>query len=274
MKRLYIARVILAVAFLVAAILCFTTGYSQRSAILAGTRHLHIMPLYFAESAGVIAVWLVITLVWGRIYCSTVCPVGTLQDMMLLIRRRIPALNRPFRYRHPQPARWHVLVVYMICLVAGLAVLPLILEPWFITGNIVTLFGGRGMSQIWLSYGFSSLWGVICGLLSLLVLLPWALLRGREFCNSVCPVGTVLGTVSRHAAFRIEIDGDRCVSCMRCQDNCRTGSIKVVSRYVDNGRCVRCMECVSRCPSSAIRYTQDRRRPATPLFSRRQYNKT
>jgi hypothetical protein len=267
MKKIWIIRCVLAAAFLVCAVLCFVLGEEKTPAALAATRRLQIVPMYLAEGAGVIAVWLLITLVWGRIYCSTVCPVGTLQDVMLHVRRRIPALNRPFRYTRPQRMRHHVLIVYVACLVLGLGVIPLVLEPWFMTGNMVQAAGLHGHG-LWAKCGYSALWGVIWGAVSLAILLPWALLRGREFCNTVCPLGTVMGYLSRRSAFQIVIDGDRCTSCMRCQDNCRASCIKVVSRYVDNSRCVRCLECVAKCPEQAIRYTQDRQRPATPLFTR------
>lgn len=268
MKKLRIARIVLSALFLAATAACFIFDADSIPAAVSNTRRLHMAPLYMAESAGVIGVWLLITLVWGRIYCSTVCPVGALQDLMLHLRRRIPALDKPFRLRRPPVVRHHVLVVYVICLVTGLTVVPLMLEPWFIAGNMTQLFGAGRMAEIWVRYGFPAAWGVVCGLLSIAVILPWALLRGREFCNSVCPLGTAMGYLSSRAAFQIAIDGDRCISCMRCQDNCRSSGIKVVSRYVDNSRCVRCFECVARCPQGAIRYTQERRRPASPLFGR------
>lgn len=267
MKKLWIIRCVLAAGFLVCAVLCFVLGGEKTPAALDATRRLQIAPMYLAEGAGVIAVWLLITLVWGRIYCATVCPVGALMDVMLRIRRRIPALNKPFRYTRPQRARHHVLIVYAACLIIGLGVVPLILEPWFMTGNMTQALGGRG-TRLWAECGYSAIWGVIWGTVSLVIVLPWALLRGREFCNTVCPLGTAMGYLSRRSAFQIVIDGDKCVSCMRCQDNCRASCIKVVSRYVDNSRCVRCLECVAKCPHEAIRYTQERRRPATPLFTR------
>lgn len=269
MKKLRIIRIVLAAAFLVASVLCFVLGREAQPRVIAGAvagaERLQIEPLYFAESAGVILVWLIITLVWGRIYCSTVCPVGALADVMLHLRRRIPALNKPFSYSKPRRIRYHLLLVYAVSLAMGLTVVPLVFDPWFVMGNMLQPFGGK-ISALWVKCGYSALWGMIWGVESVIILLPWALLRGREFCNTVCPVGTVLGYVSRRSAFRINIDGDRCISCMKCQDNCRSSCIKVAERYVDNGRCVKCFECVAHCPQNAIRYTQERRRPASPLF--------
>ena len=266
MKKIWVVRILLAAAFLVATVLFFILGEEGTPAAVTHVRRLHITPVYFAETAGVTLVWLIITLVWGRIYCSTVCPIGAIQDIMLHVRRRIPRLNKPFRYTKPSRIRHHILIIYIACLIAGLVAVPLILEPWFITSNAVQCLGGN--HSAWAAYGFSALWGVICGIVSLLVIFPWALLRGREFCNTVCPLGTAMSYLSRRSAFQIVIDGDKCVSCMKCEENCRASCIKVVSRYVDNTRCVRCMECVARCPEGAIRYTQDRQRPITPLFGK------
>lgn len=266
-KKLRIVRILLAALFLIATVLCFLLGH-QAPKLVSGTAKLHMAPLYLAETAGATLTWLIISLVWGRIYCSTVCPIGALQDVMLLIRRKIPALNKPFHYRKASKVRLHILILYIICLVCGLAVVPLALEPWFMVGNATLLMGESRMANIWASYGFSALWGMIFGAVALAVILPWALWRGREFCNTVCPLGTLMGCLSRRAAFRITIDGDKCTSCLICQDNCRASAINVAGRYVDNGKCVRCLECAAKCPEKAIRYTQDRNRPSTPLFMR------
>lgn len=265
MKKLWLIRLLLAVAFLVTTVLVCVFGHDT-PVFLQRIGRLHIVPLYLAESAGVIVVWLLITLVWGRVYCSTVCPVGTLQDIMLRIRRRVPSLNKEFRYRKASRIRHHIFIVYLVCLLTGLVVVPLVVEPLFITANGVQAFGGS--HSVWVQYGFSAAWGVVWGIVSSGVILPWSLLHGRRFCNTVCPLGTAMSYLSAHSAYQISIDGNKCVSCMRCQDNCRAECIQVSRRYVDNARCVRCMECVAKCPSGAIRYTQTRHRPLTPLFGK------
>lgn len=274
MKKIYIGRLVLAAAFFVATLLYFIIGEAGAPEAIGRLKRLHMMPLYLAETAGVTIVWLLISLVWGRIYCSTVCPIGTLQDLMLRLRRRIPRLDKPFRYRRARKMRHHILLIYIICVCASVAIFPLVIEPWFMTGNICTLFGSHVMTSVWSRYGFSAIWGILSGTLSLIVLLPWALLRGREFCNTICPLGTAMGYMSRYSAFQIMFDPDKCISCMKCEDNCRSNCIKVISRYVDNQRCVRCMECVAKCPADAIRYSQQQHRPLSPLFSPRRQAKS
>ncbi len=266
MKRIRIVRIILAILFFACSILFFVFGHEYSVAHYA-TR-LQILPLYLAESAGVILVWLIITFLWGRIYCSTVCPVGTLQDIAIRLRRCWPRFNKPFAYKTPWRGRMHILVIYLICMICGFTIVSLILEPWYIFGNITSAAGAKGMHQMWIEYGFSAVLGIIIGIISLLILLPYALLRGRDFCNNICPFGTVLSIVASRAALQIVIDPDKCISCMRCEDECRSSCIKVVSRHVDNSRCIRCFDCIAHCPVNAIKYTQQKHRPMTPLFSK------
>ena len=268
MKKLRIIRIVLAAIFFVATVLYFVFG-EESHPVLRHAARLQIIPLYLSETAGVVLVWGLITLVWGRIYCSTVCPVGTLQDIVIRVRRRVPTLNRPFRYKRGRRIRHHILVVYVVCLVIGLGVVPLVVEPWFMFGNITSLFGTSHAARLWAGYSFGALAGMLAGIVSALVILPYALLRGRDFCNDICPLGTAMGYLASRSAFQIVINPDKCTGCMECEYGCKASCIKVVSRYVDNSRCVRCFDCVARCPEKAISYTQDRHRPSTPLFARR-----
>lgn len=265
-KPLRLIRMVAAVLFFGATVAYFLipAGVSRT---VGGLTRLHPVSLTLGTVAGVAAVWFIIALVWGRLYCSTVCPVGTLIDGVVWLRRRIPALRRPFRYKNPVRCRPHILFAYVCCLIAGLAVVPLVADPFHIMGNILLPFGGGRVDTLWIQYGTGVAMGIGVGLLSLIVLVPYALLCGRDFCNAVCPLGIALGYASGIAAVRITIDPDKCISCGRCEEECSASAIKVAGRHVDNSRCVRCFRCVAHCPENAIRYTMNRNRPATPLMA-------
>ncbi|HEY1406002.1 MAG TPA: 4Fe-4S binding protein, partial [Spirochaetota bacterium] len=64
--------------------------------------------------------------------------------------------------------------------------------------------------------------------------------KGRIWCNYICPVGAVIGLISRFSLTRIVISHD-CISCGVCEKNCRGGCIDSVSRSIDEDRCVRCL---------------------------------
>lgn len=215
---------------------------------------------------GATLVWLLITFMFGRVYCATACPIGTFSDIFLRIRRRIPALNKPFSYRHHSRRGVHLLWIYILCLLAGVVVVPFAIEPWNIARNMAAAANPDTVSTTWATISLGAGTGIVAGLASALLIAVTSLWHGREFCSRYCPLGTALGFVQEHSVMHVEIDPDMCTSCGKCEDICRAQCIKVVSRYVDASRCVRCFDCVAECPENAIRYQINRNRPATPLL--------
>ncbi len=272
MKQLRPLRITVATLFFVATV-CYVSAlpyighfgrFSEKSQIM-----LSMIPVTF----GTILVWLLITLLFGRIYCSSVCPVGTLSDLFIsggsLWRRLRKKPVYRFRYRHPRPWTMHVLVIYLLCLMAGLLWVSAILEPWNIMRNILAVATPTAEETGWISLGVGLGAGFITGGVSFIILLLVAVESGRAYCTDFCPVGALLGFVSNRSLYHIEINPDKCISCGLCEEKCKSSCIKVVSRYVDNARCVRCFDCIDICPSDAIRYQSDRNRPLQPLFRRR-----
>ena len=78
---------------------------------------------------------------------------------------------------------------------------------------------------------------------------------GRLYCNTVCPVGSLLAVLSRRPLFRIAIDENACVGSGLCERTCKAGCIDAKARTVDAGRCVACFDCLNACRKGAIRYT-------------------
>lgn len=267
MKQLRIIRMVLAILFLVASVACVTLGAATPPAALLAQRSQIILSALSA-TAGSTLVWIVITLLFGRVYCSTVCPVGTVSDIFLKIRNRIPRLATPFRYTHPSRISAHILWVYILCIIIGVMGIPYLIEPWNIMRNLGAIVNVSAIAGTWLNIGMSALAGIMGGVTALLLVALLSLWRGREFCTSYCPVGKALGLLSEYSMYHIEIDRDKCSSCGLCEDICRSSCIKTVSRYVDNSRCVRCFDCVAKCPDQAVRFQINRNRPASPLMTR------
>lgn len=282
MRDLRTIRIFLASLFFAAAAAYLFIG-SGITPVAIGAEKVQIIPSILTMTMGATGFWLVATFVFGRIYCSTVCPVGALQDSATWLRRHlggVKSLRRlrlrsggrpifaPFRYR--RAGRWQglVLLAYTVCLLLGLTAFATIIEPWNMLRSAARATNPEAVAP-WLIASGNIMLGSVFAFLVLIGIWLTALVRGRRFCSEICPIGTVLGAVSHVAIYRIEIDPDRCTNCMRCEEVCKTEGIKVAGRYVDNARCVRCFDCLKVCPDDAINFQRGRNRRITPLFRKR-----
>jgi ferredoxin len=220
-------------------------------------------------SAGCVAV-VVLTLLFGRIYCAMLCPLGVLMDFSARIAGRT-GKKRKLPYR---PGRtWLRALVVIVCaagLLAGTALPLAFLDPYSVFGKITaaTLRPLLG----WINHGIAATklinpvcvspvaWtsaGMALGLLGLVIVS--AVFRGRLWCNTVCPVGAVLGFFSKHALFRLKIADAACVGCSMCERVCPTQCIDFRKHTIDHSRCVMCLDCVTSCKRSGITLSRERR---------------
>lgn len=273
MRDLRTIRIFLATIFLVASLAYLFIGPEVNPMAVISFRS-QIIPSALAVTIGATAFWLVATFLFGRLYCSTVCPVGTLHDIAIRARRLRPSM-RPFAYRPAERGRWVMLGAYIVCLILGVTAFAWIAEPWTLLQSTAGLVRPSAVESTWAAkYSWSVLGGgatVGCAVSAVIlaVYIVWAFFDGRRFCTEVCPIGIGLGAVAERALFHIEIDPDKCIDCMKCEEICPSHCVKVVGRYVDDSRCVRCFDCLKVCPNDAIRYQRNRNRRATPLMRRR-----
>ena len=278
MKVVRIVRMVIAAVFLAATVAYFLTGNIARDSVavvrahdnLAWTEQAQVIPSSIALCMGALLFWLCATFFMGRIYCSTVCPIGTLSDLFMRLRcelgRLFPRrLRLRFRWKEANRGRYHFMVFYYVCLVIGIMAVPFAMEPWNIVRDASALFDPAAVASTWSVLGAGLVVGFVVGAVMLAVVAVWGFLSGRDFCNVVCPIGQSMALLDRFALLHIEFDPDRCISCLRCEEVCRSSCIKVTERRVDNSRCVKCLDCVADCPVSAIRLQAGRNRAATPL---------
>lgn len=216
-------------------------------------RSTQLVPAILAVSAGWLLLWLCITLICGRLYCSTVCPLGTLQDIVSRLTRR-----RQFRYG----GRHLFTRVFVILVFAEGAILPYItviylLDPYTEFMRIVTAAVAINAASI----------AAGAAVLAVVTIFAWGR-RGRLLCNTICPLGSAMGAVSEIALMRFDIDPDACTHCRRCEDVCKGRCIDSLASTVDNSRCVVCFNCVDACPDNAIFWRRNRHRLRTPLMQR------
>lgn len=241
-------------------------------------------PAVIHFSLFIFVAWLLITLIFGRVYCSTVCPVGTLQDIAARIPRLTAASAGKHHYNY-RPAsnrlRFAILIIAVLLTMTGLTLLPSHVEPFADFKRICESFfrpvaqlveralDGLGIhSEAAPVIITASAAGSIIATLIFAITVLIAGHSGRMICNTVCPVGTALGCVSRGAILQMDIDTDLCTQCGKCRDVCKASCINLTDHTIDGSRCVVCFDCADVCPNKAMRYTWQRKQLSTPLMQR------
>ncbi|MBN2863347.1 MAG: 4Fe-4S binding protein [Bacteroidales bacterium] len=222
-------------------------------------------------SAGFIAV-LILTFLTGRTYCSFLCPLGIGQDIFTRIGGQIRKKFKRFGYKKPFTIiRYSLLAITLIVTIVWGVYMLTLLDPYSIFGRFMTYFvkpvvilinnfiGGilykfdiftldhmtiEGYRL--LVYSVPAAFFILIGILSLT--------KGRLYCNMICPVGTLLGLLSKISLFRIKIEESTCTRCGRCSIGCKSSCIDFLNYHVDVTRCVDCFNCIKICPEKAISY--------------------
>lgn len=227
--------------------------------------------LWTLASGGFIAV-LILTFLSGRTYCSFLCPLGIGQDLNSRIGGKIKKKFRRYGFKKPFTIIRYTLLAatVLVTLIWGIYLLTL-LDPYSIFGRFMTYFGKpvaillnnfvasilhkfdvytfdhitiKGFQL--LTYSIPVIFMLLVGLLSLT--------KGRLYCNMICPVGTLLGLLSKVSVFRIKVDETKCTKCGRCSVGCKSSCIDFLQHRVDVSRCVDCFNCVNICQDKAISY--------------------
>lgn len=231
---------------------------------------IQFLPAVLALNVAVIVFLVALTLIFGRVYCSVICPLGVLQDLFGWMGKK----QKKNRYSYSPAKNWlryGVLVLFVAALVAGVGSFVALLAPYSSFGriasnllapiygwgnNLLAYFAERMDSyafyetEVWLA----SLPTFIIALVTLVVLIVLAWRGGRTYCNTICPVGTVLGVLSRFSWLAPVIDTEKCNACGLCARNCKASCIDSKNHQIDYSRCVACMDCIEKCNKGAISY--------------------
>ena len=193
----------------------------------------------FTISTGIIlALLLLITFLFGRLYCAVLCPLGVTQDLFAWLTRRKGSMKR-----NPAVLRYFVAAVVFGALMGGSVLLFRILDPYSIFGSALAVSTSGSVLEY------------VAALVPLFWVLALVLWKRRMFCVTLCPVGTLLGIFAKFSCWKMRLDADKCKGCKLCEKKCPTGCIDAEDRSIDNERCVRCMNCLGVCRQNAIRFT-------------------
>ena len=232
---------------------------------------IQFLPAVLALNAAVIIGLVVLTLVFGRIYCSVICPLGVFQDVIAWLHNK----RKKNRYTYSKAISWlryTMLGVLVVALAAGVGSIVQLLAPYSAYGRIATMIfqpiwkaGNNVLAAIAErvdSYAFytvdvwtKSIPTLVIAIVTLVVVVVLAWKHGRTYCNTICPVGTVLSFFSRFSWLKIRFDEDKCRNCSLCTKNCKASCIDFKNHKVDYSRCVVCGDCISSCKFGALKYT-------------------
>ncbi len=270
-------RIVLATFFFVAITLLFLDFSGTLHHYFSWMAKIQFLPAVLSLNVLVLVVLLLLTLVFGRIYCSVICPLGVMQDLMASIRRK------KNRYSYSPAISWLrylMLAVMVMAIIAGIGSLVALLAPYSSFGRIAThllqpiyIWGNNllaAFAERIDSYAFYSVdvWlrtlpTLIIAAATFVILFILAWRNGRTYCNTICPVGTVLGFFARFSWFKIRFDSEKCRNCSLCSKNCKAACIDYKTHTVDYSRCVACGNCLEKCKFDALHYAPARKKAVT-----------
>lgn len=261
-------RITLAVIFFIGITLLFMDFTGTLHHWLGWMAKVQFLPAVLALNVMVILALVILTLIFGRIYCSVICPLGVMQDILARLRWK------KNKYSYSKPVSWlryTMLGVMVIAFLLGIASIVQLLAPYSSFGRIaqsllqpVWIWGNNllaGYAERANSYTFytvdvwlKSVPVLVIAIATFVVVGGLAIKSGRTYCNTICPVGTVLGFLARFSFFKVRFVTDKCKNCSVCSKNCKASCIDYKTHTVDYSRCVTCGDCISKCKSGALVY--------------------
>lgn len=280
MNRLRKIRITLAILFWVVVTGLFLDFTGTIHGWMGWLAKIQFLPVLLALNVGVVTGLVLLILLFGRIYCSVICPLGVLQDVVSRMNRK----KNKYSY---SPAlkglRYGVLGLFVLAFIAGIGSVVALFEPYGAYGRIVSnltaplyqwsnnllaYFAGRADSyafyqtDVWMK----SLGTLAIAAITFVVIAVLAWRGGRTYCNAICPVGTVLGFISRFSIYKHRIDTAKCNGCGLCARNCKASCIDSKTHTIDYTRCVSCFSCIDKCKKKAIRYERANQKRAEVSF--------
>lgn len=233
---------------------------------------IQLIPALLALDVLIIIGLITLTLIFGRIYCSSICPLGIYQDFINWLARKLKKKKR-FKFLEPLTlVRWTIAGVTLLAFLVGFNFFVGLLDPYSAYGRIAVhvfkpayLAGNNLLESIFTQFDNHTFYrnsiyvlsvsSLIIALVTLASVSVLAWVNGRIYCNSICPVGTVLGFLSKFSLFKIRIDESSCNSCGACGRNCKASCIETKLHEIDYSRCINCYDCIEVCSQDAMSFS-------------------
>jgi ferredoxin len=214
---------------------------------------------------------IMLTFSFGRVYCSSICPLGTYQDIVSRIGMKF---RKRKKYKHSKPQnilRYSITAATFISFLAGTMLVINLLDPYSMFGKIFFnifrpfyIFFNNLLADIFSSFGavylhhadmveYNAAIILVVGLMFALVTVM-ALFRGRLYCNTICPVGGLLSLISKMPFYRLDFKEEACTVCGACATVCKAECIDIKHRTLDFTRCVSCYNCLTACPENSFEF--------------------
>jgi polyferredoxin len=270
-KKLKWIRVALALLVFILVTLNYLYFANSKASFLAPVLHLQFVPALlgiFSGTAIFLIIILIVTFLFGRVYCSVLCPLGIYQDIVARIALRFKSKkNRKQKFHKPHNIlRYSMMLIAFIPLALGFTLPLAVLDPYSNWGRISNEILGRvelllhnltslifPESVFYRGYPVFVIAAFLFAAGMFLLVTVMSAMRGRLYCNTVCPVGTVLGAVSRFSVFRPQF-GKECNKCVSCVTICKSNCIDIKEEKIDVTRCVSCLNCMTVCKKNGISY--------------------
>ncbi len=263
-------RILLATLFFAGITLLFLDFTGVLHHWLGWLAKVQALEAVLALNVVVIVALVALTLVFGRIYCSVICPLGVMQDIFGWFGKKAKK-NRYSFSKEKKWLRYSMLGIFLVALVAHIGLLAQLLAPYSAFGRIMTMIfqplwkmGNNLLASVaesMDSYAFytvdvwmKSLPVLIVAGVTLILLFVLAWRNGRTYCNTVCPVGTALSFLARFSFLKVNFDKEKCRNCSLCSKNCKAACIDYKNHTVDYSRCVACGDCLKSCKFGALKY--------------------
>ena len=263
------SRTILAIVMFVGITLLFLDFTGTMHKWVSWMPKLQFLPALLSLNFIIVILLLLLTLIFGRIYCSVICPLGVMQDIVARLNRH---RNKYSYSKAISWLRYTMLGVMVVALVAGVGSIFALLAPYSSYGRMVThllqplwKWGNNQLASLaenMDSFAFyhTDLWfkgwpTLIIALVTFIIIVVLAWRNGRTYCNTICPVGTLLGFFAKFSWLKIHFDTEKCKNCSLCSKNCKAACIDYKSHTVDYSRCVTCGDCLGKCKFGALKYS-------------------